>query len=150
MRRFVPRASALLCRIRSLPADALVFRDGQRHQPRESTAASIHVVGLQWTLINLDDGSYVGANPSGLANIAQKVTYQLYGEREGEHVLYSLGAPAGGEGDGGQVNSGLFGAVIVEPAGARWYRSQVTRQDLDYVTTGYSATGQRILNYEAV
>src|SRR6478672_11735740 len=55
--------------------------------------ASIHVVGMQWSLINLDDGSYVGANPSGLANIAQKVTYQLYAEHEGEHVLYSLGAP---------------------------------------------------------
>src|SRR3954468_8132395 len=112
--------------------------------------ASIHVVGMQWNLVNLDDGSYVGANPNGLANIAQKVTYQLYAEREGEHVLSSLGAPAGGEGAGGQVNSGLFGAVIVEPPGARWYRSQVTRQDLDYATAGYTATGQRIVNYEAV
>jgi manganese oxidase len=126
---------------------ANVRRDDDQSATRQ---ASIHVVGLQWTLINLDDGSYVGANPSGLANIAQKVTYQLYAEREGEHVLYSLGAPAGGEGDGGEVNSGLFGAVIVEPAGARWYRSQVTKQDLDYATTGFTPTGQRIVNYEAV
>ncbi len=98
----------------------------RRDQDQSATRwASIHVVGLQWNLINLDDGSYVGRNPNGLANIAQKLIYQLYAEREGEHVLRSMGAPAGGEGDGGQVNAGLFGAVIVEPAGSRWYRSQI-------------------------
>ncbi|HEX6902848.1 MAG TPA: copper oxidase [Thermoanaerobaculia bacterium] len=123
----------------------------RRDQDQSATRwASIHVVGMQLNLINIDDGSYVGRNPTGLANIAQKVIYQLYAEREGEHVLRSMGAPAGGEGDGGQVNAGLFGAVIVEPAGSRWYRSQTTRQDLDYATTGYTATGQRILNYEAL
>jgi hypothetical protein len=71
-------------------------------------------------------------------------------EREGEHLFYSAGALAGGEGDGGQLNAGLFGAIIVEPPGARWYRSQVTREDLDYATTGTTAYGQPIVNYEAV
>ena len=32
-------------------------------------------------------------------------------------MLNSAGATTGGEGDGGQINSGLFGAVIVEPPG---------------------------------
>ena len=110
--------------------------------------ASIHVVGMQLFNSILDDGSYVGQNPSSLADPGQIMTYTFYAEREGEHVLYSLGAPAGGEGDGGQANQGLFGAVIVEPAGARWYRSQVSRQDLDYATIGYTSTGQRKIDYE--
>ncbi len=112
--------------------------------------ASVHVAGMQYFSANLDDGSWVGRNPTSLADPGQILSYTYYAEREGEHVLYSLGAPAGGEGDGGQVNSGLFGALIVEPAGSKWYRSQVTRQDLGYATTGYTATGQRILNYEAL
>lgn len=123
----------------------------RRDQEQSATRyASMHVVGMQWNLINVDDGSYVGRNPPGVANIAQKLVYQLYAQREGEHVIHSMGAPAGGEGDGGQTNAGLFGAVIVEPAGSRWYRSQTTRQELDYATTGYTATGQRIINYEAL
>src|SRR6476659_2977551 len=124
-----------------------VRRDMDQSATRQ---ASLHVVGLQWFSSNLDDGSYVGRNPTSLADPGQILTYTLYGEREGEHVLTSQGAPGGGEGNGGQANAGLFGAVIVEPAGARWYRSQVTRQDLDYATTSYTATGQRIVNYEAV
>ncbi|HKI00570.1 MAG TPA: copper oxidase [Thermoanaerobaculia bacterium] len=111
--------------------------------------ASIHAVGMQWTSSSLDDGSYVGANPNGLVNVGQSIIYTTYADREGEHVLNSAGALAGGEGDGGQANSGLFGALIVEPPGARWYRSQVTRQDMDYAVTGTSAYGQPVINYEA-
>jgi hypothetical protein len=112
--------------------------------------ASIHAVGLQLTSSTLDDGTYVGVNPNGLADVGQYATYTVYAEREGEHVIYSAGALAGGEGDGGHVNSGLFGAIIVEPSGSRWYRSQVTRADLDYATTGTSLYNHPILNYEAV
>ena len=112
--------------------------------------AGIHVVGLQWVTSSLDDGSWVGTNPPSVVDTGLSARYVLHADREGEHVLNSLGAPVGGEGDGGHANNGLFGAVIVEPAGARWYRSQVTRQDLDYATTGYTPTGFRKLNYEAV
>ncbi len=45
--------------------------------------------------------------------------------RRQTHLFFSHGAPAGGEGDGGSLVHGLFGAVNVEPAGSRWYRSQV-------------------------
>ena len=124
-----------------------VRRDGDQAATRWT---SIHVVGMQLASSILDDGSWVGTNPSSLVDTGQSIRYLLHAEREGEHVMSSLGAPAGGEGDGGQVNNGLFGAVIVEPAGSRWYRSQVTRQDLDYATTGTTPTGFRILNYEAV
>jgi hypothetical protein len=114
--------------------------------------ASIHVNGLQLaTPTTLNDGSQVGANPpGGLINPGQTVTYTLYAQREGEHLLYSAGAAAGGEGDGGQINAGLFGSVIVEPAGSVWYRSQVTEEDLRYATTSTTASGYPVINYDAV
>ncbi len=113
--------------------------------------ASMHAVGLEWTSSSLDDGTYVGANPNGLVDVGQSIVYTLYaGDREGEHVVQSAGAWAGGEGDGGHTNSGLFGAILVEPQGARWYRSQTTRQELDYATTGTTTYGQPVLDYEAV
>ncbi|HEX2645449.1 MAG TPA: copper oxidase [Thermoanaerobaculia bacterium] len=122
-------------------------RDGDQPATRW---ASIHAIGMQLTSSNLDGGSYVGANPNGLVDVGGSAVYTLYAEREGEHVLVSGGALAGGEGDGGQVNSGLFGAILVEPPGARWYRSQVTRQEIDYATTGTTSLGHPVLNYEAL
>jgi hypothetical protein len=122
-------------------------RDGNQANTRW---ASIHAVGMQLTTSNLDDGTYVGQNPNGLVDVGQSTVYNLYAEREGEHLLHSMGAVAGGEGDGGQINAGLFGAIIVEPPGARWYRSQVTRQEIDYATTGTTGYGHPIINYEAV
>ncbi|HEV2854370.1 MAG TPA: copper oxidase [Thermoanaerobaculia bacterium] len=122
-------------------------RDGDQSATRW---ASMHAVGMQLVSSTLDDGTYVGANSNGIANVGQTVIYNLYADREGEHVVNSAGALAGGEGDGGHANSGLFGAIIVEPPGARWYRSQVTRQDMDYTVTGTSAYGQPVINYEAV
>ncbi|HWN43002.1 MAG TPA: hypothetical protein VNW71_12330, partial [Thermoanaerobaculia bacterium] len=111
--------------------------------------ASMHAIGLQLVESILDDGSFVGDNPTSLAEVGQRRTYTWYAGREGEHVLHSTGTTTGGEGDGGQINSGLFGAVIVEPVGARWYRSQVTKADLDLATTQTLSTGQPKINYEA-
>ncbi len=82
-------------------------------------------------------------------NLGQSAVYTLYAEREGEHVIQSHGAVAGGEGDGGHINSGLFGAIIVEPAGSRWYRSQLTKVDFDLIKTGTTTNSFPILNYEA-
>ncbi|MGE3916463.1 MAG: hypothetical protein AB7F78_12280 [Hyphomicrobiaceae bacterium] len=47
-------------------------------------------------------------------------------DKEGTHLFSSLAAPSGGEGDAGSLGHGLFGALIVEPAGSAHYRSQVT------------------------
>lgn len=110
--------------------------------------ASIHAVGAELLQIS-DDGSFVGKNANSLVDVGQSTSYFLYAEREGEHVLFSAGATNGGEGDGGSTNSGLFGALIVEPANAVWYRSQVTRADLALATTGQTQFGQPILNYAA-
>ena len=60
----------------------------------------------------------------------QSAIYRMYAFREGTYFAYSTAATVGGEGDGGQLGAGLFGAVNVQPRGARWYRSQVTNADL--------------------
>ncbi len=76
------------------------------------------------------DGSFVGQNPSSLVAPGGIFNYTLYAEREGPHMMYSAGTTTGGEGDGGSLNAGLFGAINVEPQTAEYYRSQVTRADL--------------------
>ncbi|MFL6193811.1 MAG: hypothetical protein ACJ75H_06540, partial [Thermoanaerobaculia bacterium] len=89
--------------------------------------ASIHANGMELVGSDLDGGTYVGQNASSLVAPGGTAVYNLYAEKEGEHLLYSAGTVTGGEGNGGQINAGLFGAIIVEPAGARWYRSQGTK-----------------------
>jgi len=122
----------------------------RRDQEQPNTRwASIHAVGMELVNTISDDGSYVGKNINGLVDVGQSITYTLYGGREGEHVINSAGATNGGEGDGGSTNSGLFGAIIVEPPGAVWYRSQVTRADLALATTGQTQYGQPLINYAA-
>ena len=110
-------------------------------------AASMHVNGLSYLNIS-SDGANVGANASSLVKPGQKIVYKWYAEREGGYLLYSMGHPSGGEGDGGQLSLGLFGAVNVEPRGSSWFRSQVTHDQLqgavkvpdksDYTNLDYS------------
>ncbi len=90
-----------------------------------------------------------GKNLCALAAPGETRTYTWYAKKEGTFFFYSMGAPAGGEGDGGQVGLGLFGAVNVQPRGAKWYRSQVTGQELKNATTGRTKHSQPIINYEA-
>ncbi|HEV2802771.1 MAG TPA: hypothetical protein VGW12_20030 [Pyrinomonadaceae bacterium] len=117
--------------------------------------ASVHVVGLQLVNSIRDDGSNVGRNPSppgGLVAPGGRTTYTLYADsqmKEGVHLMYSAGATTTGEGDGGQIPPGLFGAVNVEPRHAEWYRSQLTRDDLQLATIGRTPAGQPIINYNA-
>lgn len=90
-----------------------------------------------------------GKDLCALAAPGETRTYIWYAKKEGTFFFYSMGAPAGGEGDGGQVGLGLFGAVNVQPKGAKWYRSQVTAQELKQATTGRTKHNQPIINYEA-
>ena len=76
------------------------------------------------------DGANVGNNPTSLVEPGQSTTYTWYGRQEGGYFMYSAGALAGGEGDGGQLGLGLFGSINVEPVNSMWYRSQVTYNDL--------------------
>ena len=113
--------------------------------------ASIHVDGLDYVNgPNADDGANVGKNISSLVAPGSTRTYKWYAAKQGQYLLYSMGAPAGGEGDGGQLDLGLFGSVNVEPRGSKWYRSQVTEKELIEATTGRNPNDTPIINYEAV
>jgi len=118
-------------------------------QPATRTA-SVHVVGMQLVGSIASDGSNVGQNTSSLVAPGGSATYTFYAEREGSHMLHSTAANTGGEGDGGSLNSGLFGSVNVQATGARWFRSQVTAADLALATTGQTPDGHPIINYNAV
>jgi hypothetical protein len=107
---------------------------GSTH-PDSSRDVSIHVNGMQLVSSILDDGSNVQQNPSSLVPPGGSRTYLLFAEREGSYLLYSTGQMTGGEGNGGQIARGLFGAVNVEPPGAEYYRSQLTAADMQLASS---------------
>src|SRR5271167_2920568 len=101
-----------------------------------TTEVSLHIQGVEWVQGPADDGSFVGVNNSSLASVASPpLTYTLYAKEEGTFLLYTMGDTSS---LGNQLARGLFGALNVQPAGAEWYRSQVTADDLARAT--YSAT----------
>ncbi|HEX7285135.1 MAG TPA: multicopper oxidase domain-containing protein [Candidatus Angelobacter sp.] len=112
--------------------------------------ASIHATGMQLVGSIASDGSNVGANTTSLAAPGASATYSFFAEHEGGFLMYSAAATTGGEGDGGSISAGLFGAIMVEPAAAEYYRSQVTADDLFFATTGTTADGHPLINYAAV
>ncbi|MEW5745726.1 MAG: copper oxidase [Nitrospirota bacterium] len=107
--------------------------DPRGDQPATRTA-SVHVLGMQPVNSINDDGSYVGSNPNSLVAPGGTATYTLRAEREGTFLLYNAASTVGGEGNGGSLPFGLFGAVNVQKRGAEWYRSQATREELDLAT----------------
>src|SRR5215470_9362691 len=108
-----------------------------------TTEVSLHVQGMEWVTGPGDDGSFVGKNTSSLASVTpvppnmppNTQTYTLFAKAEGTFLLYTMGDTTS---QGIQLTRGLFGALNVQPAGAKWYRSQVTATDLANAT--YSAT----------
>jgi hypothetical protein len=97
--------------------------------------ASIHIDGLYLQGDIGSDGSNVGQNtPSSLVAPGGSTTYLYHADHEATHLLYSMGATMGADGAGGSRTYGLFGAVNVQKAGAEWYRSQLTRQEMDWAT----------------
>ncbi|WP_325310628.1 multicopper oxidase domain-containing protein [Longimicrobium sp.] len=122
--------------------------------PDSTRDVSIHVNGMQLVRTIADDGSAVQANASSLVSPGSSLTYLLFAEKEGTYLLYSTAQMTGGEGNGGQIGRGLFGAVNVEPAGAEYYRSQVTAEDmrlasLDAAGNAQTANGYPKINYLA-
>ncbi len=116
--------------------------------------ASFHVIGMQPKNI-ISDASNVGNNPSGLVPPGGSLTYTFYAEKEGTFLGFSAAAMTGGEGDGGSLAHGLFGAVNVENKGAEWYRSQVTEQDLALAATSSTLSNADgkfypVIDYQAV
>jgi hypothetical protein len=116
-------------------------------------SASMHVDGMDYVNgPNIDDGANVGKNTSSLAAPGASRTYKWFAAKQGQYLLYSMGAPAGGEGDGGQLVLGLFGSVNVEPKGSLWYRSQVTAKELILVSemNRTNPNGTPIISYDQV
>ena len=124
--------------------------DGTQGDQPATRSASIHVNGLQLVNSIADDGSNVGTNASSLVPPGGRAVYTLFAEKEGTHLLYSAGAMTGGEGNSGSIAFGLFGAVNVQPKGSEWYRSQLTRAEMDMATDGSTPDGHPRINYEAV
>ena len=91
--------------------------------------ANLAIQGL--TSFGLRDGQMIEAPDAckGLAAIKPGAAIDCFYmiEREGPFFMASTGAPSGGQGDGGSLTHGLFGAVMAEPSASRWYRSQVTQ-----------------------
>lgn len=118
--------------------------------------AGIHVNGMQLVRGIADDGSNVGKNPGSLAAPGGIRTYVFFAEKENTFLLYNPASMTGGEGNGGSIPAGLFGSVNVEPAGAEWYRSQLTEQEMQWASLGTipvdesGGGGQPVIDYNAV
>lgn len=121
--------------------DVPIDQNGDPRQP-PTRYAGVHVNGLELVSSSADDGTFVGANDvagtdtlSGLVPPGGRIVYHLFAAEEGDFLLTSGGATVGARlGFGGQLSQGLFGSVIVEPEQAEFYRSQVSRDDLDAAT----------------
>jgi hypothetical protein len=120
-----------------------------------TSEVSLHVQGMEWVTGTGDDGSFVGKNNSSLASAIPippnmppaAQTYTLFAKAEGTFLLYTLGDTSS---TGNQLTNGLFGALNVQPAGAEWYRSQVSQKDLKLVTKGTTSDGHPIIDYTKV
>lgn len=96
--------------------------------------ASMHVNGMVYDTNS--DGGWAGNNiNTTIQPSTTPITYSWYADKEGSYLVTSEGALAGGEGDGGSTVHGLFGTVVVEPAGSIWYRSQLTASEMTSVRT---------------
>ena len=123
-------------------------------------------------------GTFVGRNGSGFAAPGETRTYTVFAEHEGTFLIDSSAAIGASEAAGGTASFGLFGALNVEPMGTVWYRSQVTRAEMDLAASAWqqdvagewtpspgnlpvldaqgvpvvrtTADGQPVVNYDAV
>jgi len=115
-----------------------------------SRFVGFHPQGLELVRDSNDDSSYVGKNSNSLVKPGQTREYCFFAPDEGAYLVSSDGAVFGGEGTSGNSGVGLFGAVTVQPKGARFYRAQVTEEEMRLTTQGNGTTpsGHPIVNYE--
>ena len=120
------------------------FENLLQEAPIGTSDAGVHVMGLPLVAACAEDesgdrvevepiqadASFVGTNDSSLAAPGESRTYVYYAEQEGGYMLTSSAANFGLINGNGQIAAGLHGSVNVEPPGAVWLRSQVTRDQL--------------------
>jgi len=114
-----------------------------------SRTVGFHPQGLELVNSVNDDSSYVGKNSNSMVAPGQTKTYCFYAPKEGAYLVSSDGAVFGGEGTSGNSGVGLFGAVIVEPKGARFYRSQITEEEMRLAKRG-TVSGHPKIDYEKI
>ena len=109
----------------------------------QSRGANMAIQGL--TAFGIENGQIVEAHDAckGLDVIVPDTAVDCYYmvEREGPFFMASTGAPSGGQGDGGSLTHGLFGAVNVQRQGTEFYRSQTSRATFDAVWKKQSEDG---------
>ncbi|HEX5891092.1 MAG TPA: hypothetical protein VFY61_20435, partial [Pyrinomonadaceae bacterium] len=126
---------------------------------------SLFIQGVEWTTSSQDDASFVGKNSSSLATPSAPPplptpmptpptqVYKTFIRNEGTFLLYTMGDATAQP--TGQISRGLFGALNVQPQGAEWYRSQITKQELDWAqkkvngVPQFTADKQPIIDYNA-
>ncbi len=81
--------------------------------------ASISIKGLPYD-VQTSGGSHVGYNEDTTVGRGQTITSYWRAPQEGTYFFQDTAMPAGSEGDGGSAAHGLFGALVVEPAGSTW------------------------------
>src|SRR5512146_1524815 len=121
-------------------------------QPKDRMVG-FHAAGMQLVNGINDDGSMVGKNPGAQGSLigsGQSRSYKVYAEKEGVFLVTSEGVTVGSDANEGHISNGLFGQVIVEPTGARIYRGQVHEEEMRLATTGTTADGHPIIDYEAL
>lgn len=115
----------------------------------DSRVVGFHPQGLELVGSIDSDSSNTGANADSLARPGQTRDYCFHAPHEGAYLVGNDGAVFGGEGSAGNSGVGLFAAVTVQPLNARFYRAQLTEEELRLATVGATPSGQPILNYEA-
>jgi manganese oxidase len=137
------------------------FSNSTPNSPAVGTKeVSLFIQGQEWTTSSNDDASFVGKNSSSLASAgpppsptpspmpAQTQVYKLYVKNEGTFLLYTMGDATAEP--TGQISRGLFGALNVQPQGAEWYRSQITKQELEWATKKVNGVAQKTANGQPV
>ena len=114
-----------------------------------SRQVGFHAAGMQLVDTIASDSSFVGNNASSLVASGGSASYKVYAEKEGVFLVKSDGATFGADANQGQSSIGLFGQVIVEPKGAEIFRGQTHEEELRLATTGTTAAGQPVINYNA-
>jgi hypothetical protein len=128
------------------PDDKKIFRIDDQVASRY---VGFHPQGLEVVTDIGSSSSNVGKNTNSLAAPGQTQEYCFYAPKEGAYLVSSDGAAFGGEGTAGNSGVGLFGAVTVQPKKARFYRGQITEEEMRLATRGTTPKGQPIIDYEA-
>ena len=95
----------------------------------------IHPDGLVQFDPATSDGARIGRNPDTTVGRGEERTYTWYADHEGQAPLVDVANIDSTGNDGNTVQHGLFGALIVHPAGSSWH-NQVTGRDMLDPATG--------------